>query len=146
MGSHNPSSFGAQCSRWHSFPSPIDMGHSNPPHSGPNVLAGTPPRVNPPSELSLPRWQIAECLTLIPFVTAQAYRYEILSSIGFPFGLPLKVFKTCLLEEVSTLYYFVLLSNRYRISHEQNPLWSSSIFCISPINFSMITNTHYFKS
>ena len=46
VGSHNPPPFGAQRSRWHSFPSPIDVGP--PPSrcpSGPSILGGASPGV-----------------------------------------------------------------------------------------------------
>ena len=48
MGSHNPPPFRARHPCWHSFLSPIDVGlPPNPPPSGPNILAGTSPRVYP---------------------------------------------------------------------------------------------------
>ena len=47
VGSHNPPPFEAQRPRWHSFPSPIDVGPTNLLPSGSSVLAGTPPHVHP---------------------------------------------------------------------------------------------------
>ena len=84
---------------------PIDVGSHNPPPLRPassvalvffSHRCGTPPHVHPPLGLSLIT-HIVRCLALIPFVTSQAHRWQILSFLGFHFGLLLKVFKTCLL-------------------------------------------------
>ncbi|KAG7024023.1 hypothetical protein SDJN02_15052, partial [Cucurbita argyrosperma subsp. argyrosperma] len=68
--------------RWHLFPSPIDVGRTNPPPLGPSVLAGTPPRVHPlrGSVFSL---TLTQCLALIPFYAKPN------SGIGFPGALEL---------------------------------------------------------
>ena len=47
VGSHSSPSFGAQCPRWHSFPSPIDVRPPIRPLSRLSVLAGTPLRIHP---------------------------------------------------------------------------------------------------
>ena len=46
----------------------------------------------PPFGEQPPRWHIAPCLALIPFVTGQAHRQQILSSLGFPFQASLQGF------------------------------------------------------
>ena len=67
----------------------------NPHHSGPSVRTSTSPHVYPlrgtVSSLTH-RW----CLALIPFVTIQVHREQILSSLGFPFRA-YPDFKICLL-------------------------------------------------
>ena len=70
------------------------------PFSGSSVPFDTPSRMHPlrgpasllehrllstPFGAQPPRWHIAWCLALIAFVTAQAHRSQILSSLGFPF-------------------------------------------------------------
>ena len=51
-----PPPFGAQHSRWHSFPSPIDVGLPIHPLYGPTSFGAQPPH-----------WHIARCLSLMPF-------------------------------------------------------------------------------
>ena len=41
VGDHNPTPFGAQRPRWHSFLYPLEEGFTIQPPSGPSVLAGT---------------------------------------------------------------------------------------------------------
>ena len=62
-----------------------------------------------------PRWQIAQCLALIPFVTAQVHRYQILSFMGFPFRDSPQGFKTHTIGSgfhILITGCFILLSNR----------------------------------
>ena len=92
-----------------SFSSPTNVrSHNHPPPSGPCVLTGTRSLlqsmwdlqstslqdpttllahrlVSTPFGAQPPCWHIAWCLTLIPFIAAQTYREQILSSLGFPF-------------------------------------------------------------
>ena len=91
------------------------------PPSGPSVLAGTlsflqsmwdRPQIHPslgPASLlahrlvSTPFWgtvgRLTHRLALIPFVTTQIHRQQILSSLGFPFRASPQGFKTRLLGE-----------------------------------------------
>ena len=68
----------------------------NPPPSRPaSLLAHC--LVSTPIREQTPHWHIVWSLALIPFVTAQAYCYQILSSLGFPFQASPQGFKTRLL-------------------------------------------------
>ena len=49
----------------------------------------------PPFKAQPPRWHIAQCLPLIPFITIQVHRSQLFVVVG----LPLKVFKMCMLKK-----------------------------------------------
>ena len=122
VGYHNPPPFRAQCPRWHSFLSPIDVGPPpNPFPSGPSVLTGTPPRL-PPFGEQPPRWHIVRYLALISFVTAQSTPlanivFFGLSLLGFPSG-----FKTCLLGKgFHTLIKGVSFSSPTNVGYHNPP-------------------------
>ena len=108
---------GTQCPRWHSFPSPIDVGSPNPPPSRPSVLAGTPPCVHPlrGSAFSLTHCPVSSSDTICNSSSPQ------LTDIVL-FGLSLKVFKTRLLGgDVHTLVTNVLFSSLINVG-SHNPL------------------------
>ena len=90
------------------FSSSTDVESHNSPSFGASVLSGTrsllqlmwDPSIHPlqgpmsllahrlvstPFRVQHPRWHIAQCLALIPFVTMQSHRWQMLSSLGFPF-------------------------------------------------------------
>ena len=116
MGSHNPPPFAAQRSRWHSVPSPIDVGPPNHPLQGPvsllaHRLVSTPLRG---SDSSLAHHPVSSSDTICnkPKPTSSKY----CPFWAFPFGLPFNVFKTR--ERFPHPYKecFVLLPNRCGIS------------------------------
>ena len=104
-GSHNPPAFEAQRSRWHSFLSPIDVGPPpNPPPSGPSVFMSTPSVNNLMS--TYPIWETASSLAHCPVSDSYIICKSPSSPLAnivlfslFPFGLPLKDFKTHLLRK-----------------------------------------------
>ena len=100
------------------FCSPLQLMWDPNTHSGPNVLTGASPRVHLPSRLSL-LVGTSLYLALIPFVTPQAHRQQILPSLGFPFqASPQGFSNTSTRERFSHPYKecFVLLPNRREIS------------------------------
>ena len=154
MGHHNPPPFEAQRPRWHSFveppsnPPPFGAQHPYCPFKAqrPRWHSFLPPiNVEPPSNpppfgaqhpyshtaSCLPLfgeeregWHIIRCLALIPFVTTQIYRKQILSSLGFPFRARPQGFKMRLLGEgFNTLINGGLFSSPTKCGTSQSYSW-----------------------
>ena len=107
-----------------SFSSLTDLGPPNPPLSSPAFLLAyhLVARVHPPFETQPSRRHIARCLALIPTCNGSS---PPLANIIF-FGLPLKVFKTRLVERgFHTLIkkYFVLLSHHLVSTPLRGSVW-----------------------
>ena len=127
-----------------SFSSPTDVGSHNPLLFGASILAGTrsflqlmwDPQSTPfgtqhpywhnalcptPFGAQPPRWHITRCL-------AQPTTSKYCPLWAFPFGLPLKVFKTCLPERgFHTLIKNVLLSSPTDVGSHNPPLSGPSV-------------------
>ena len=124
------------------FSSPTNVGHHNPPPSGPSVLAGTfsflqsmwdRPQIHPPLEPSVltgtsprvyPLWGTTRRLAHRPvsgsdtICNGSIHPYQILSSLGFPFRASPQGFKARLLGEgFHTLINGDLFSSPTNVGH-----------------------------